>query len=307
MTKSDNPHNGGNVFGQPQQMQIPGQPVPPAHMDPASYHPGAQQLAPPHPGAVNQPPNMHGQPQPGHLVPHMPQQVAGQLPPPMPGNTPEAYGEPAAPQFETPVDDYQYPQGHSVLPDVPAVAVPPSMQAHADQMMPAPVPQIAGVPQQAVEAGYADAAAANTTGEQISQRLAQFQSQYEEQTTGEHWGEQQTPVSGAPHSVDPYAAQRPASEEFAGYAPQPPTQAEQYGQPEDLAAQHHQEQAQQSFQQPHQGYQEAPVGQVAPPPPMQVPQGSFEYAGPTPDSSHQHYGQEEQLYRSEERRVGNEC
>ncbi len=154
MTKSDNPQNGGNVFGQPQHTQTPGQQVPSAQMDPGPYHPPAQQLAPPYPGAVNQAPNTHGQPQPGPPVPHMPQQVADQLVPPMPGNTPEAYGEPAAPQFETPVDDYQYPQGHSVLPDVPAVAVPPSMQPHADQMMPAPVPQIAGVPQQAVEAGY---------------------------------------------------------------------------------------------------------------------------------------------------------
>ncbi len=300
MTKSDNPQNGGNVFGQPQQMQHPGQQNPPAQMEPGHYHPAAQQLAPQNPAVGNQPANPHGYlPQAGQPVPPMPQQVAGQLPPPMPGNPHQAYGEPAVPQFETPVDDYQYPQGHSVLPDVPAVAVPPSMQPPADQMMSAPIPQIPGVPQQAVEAGYADAVAASTTGEQISQRLAQFQNQYEEEVTGEHWGEQQAPVSGAPNNVDPYAAQPPATDEFAGYAPQPSTQADQYAQPQDLSAQHYQEQPlqpSQGFQQPPQGYQEAPAGQVTPPPPMQAPQGSYEYAGPTPDSSNQQYGQEEHQY-----------
>ncbi|MCP4936598.1 MAG: hypothetical protein GY927_20960 [bacterium] len=299
MTKSDNPHNGRNVFGQPQQMQNSGQHPPQPQMDPGAYHPAAQQLAPPNPAPVHQPiqqPNLHGQPQAGQPAPYMPPQVAGQLAPPLPGNTYESYSEPAAPQFETPVDDYQYPQGHSVLPDVPVVAVPPSMQPHADQMMPAPLPQVAAALHYGADAGYGDAAAATTTGNQISQRLVQMQNQFDESVSEEIREEQQAINSAVPNSVDPYAAQRPASEEFAGYAPQPHPEAEQYGQPEDPAALHYQEQPQQSFQQPHQGYQDLPAGQLAPPSPMQASQGSYEYAGPTPDNSHQYYGQEEQLY-----------
>ena len=297
MTKSDNPQDGGAVYAQPQQMQNPGQQIPPAQLDPRFANPGVA--------------NPQGQVPLAHGQAPMQQQVAAQLPPPaLPGTPHEAQGGYAAPQgyqpapvaqpamtpqFEAPVDDYQYPQGHSVLPDVPAVAIPPAMQAPADQALAAAPPQMPGMQPQVADGGYGEQMANASTGEQISQRLAQLQNQYDQEVSTESWVEPQAAQAATHQAGEQFSAQQPVSQEYAGHAPQPYAEGEQYAQPDDMA-QNYQEQAPQTFQQPAQGYQEPPQAQFAPPPPMQTPQGSYEYAGPTPDSGHQQYGHEEQLY-----------
>ncbi len=320
MTKSDNPPRGGGFYAPPQQAQTPGQQPLPVPTDPGSYHPGVQQMAAPHPGVANQPhQGTMGQvpPQAAQPLAPMQPQVAGQLPPPMMPNqetmapNQEAYGEyaapqgaqveqveqvvqpPMAPQYAAPGDDYQYPQGQSGLPEVPAVAVPPAMRAPLEQAM-VPAPQVPGVPQLGVESAYVDPAA--STGEQISQRLAQLQNQYDEEVSAENWEEPHNANSPSHQPADPYGVAPSANEENLGYAPQPHAQGEQYGQSEEVAPQNYQEQPPQAFQQAPQGYQQPPQAQLAPPPLMPAQQGSYEYSGPTPDTAQHQFAQGENAY-----------
>ena len=328
---------------QQQQMHDPRQQVPPAQAEQAPYHPGAQQYAPTAAGAgmphdqvaVGHGQSQAGQPLSPQPLSHQPlssqpqssqplspmQQQVGQLPPPAASH--ETYGEYAAPQqgqhpvaggeqlmvpsYEAPMDDYQYPQGQAVLQDVPPVAVPPAGRAPADPMMQAQQPLNPGIgmaQQQATDTGFGEAAAISSAGEQISQRLAQLQNQYDEEVSGDSWGEAPTANTATHQPADQFAAQQPVSEDYAGYAPEPygatdhgaPGQQlspnEQFVQREELAAQNYQEQSAQTYQQSQQAYQEPAQAQQYAPPPMAAPQGSFEYTGPTPDSSHQQFGTE---------------
>ena len=329
MTKSDNSQSGAGVLGQPQQMQAPGQQVPQAQIDPGLYNPGQQQLPPPQPGAGHQPYQAqmnHGQPmgnQAGQPMPPMQQQVGGQLPPPampvaphqgqqvMPGAE-QMTEHQMAPQFEAPIEDYQYPQGHSVLPEVPAVAVPPATRAPAEHMQQVQTPHTHAQPHQPADSGFGETSAISSAGEQISQRLAQLQSQYDEEVSQEGWSEAQVTNTGTHQAVDQFSGQQPVSEEFVGAPADPHAQHEQFAagepfispeqivHPDQLAAQNYQEQPPQAYQQPAQNYQEQPQtyqeqAQFAPPPPM-TPQGSYEYAGPTADVSQQQFIGEEQPF-----------
>lgn len=294
MTKSDNPNDPGPNYGQPPQQPNYGQQAVPAQPGVGGYVQDPQQMAQPPeavPGQTYQPameaPFAAGQ------VP-VQQQMTGQLPPPQVATEP--YGEYVAPPApaQPPLDDYQYPQGQPILPEVPSVAVPPTMAPATGQTM--QVPQttqthLAGTTHQVGEGGYVDPANVGGTGEQISQRLAQLQSQYDEEISGENWSAQQNtqqaPAQNAPATMTPggeaYAAYQAPAEEMPVY---PPLQAEDPQQQQS----YQQMPPQQTFQQAPEAFQPGQQQEQYVQPPMAPPQGSYEY-GSQPDGSQQQFAQ----------------
>lgn len=287
MTKSDNPNGTGGNYGQPPRQPNYGQPGAPIQPGVDGYPQDPQQMVP-------NPELPVGQAyQPGVEVPYQAgqvpgqQQMAGQLPPQVPT---EHYGDyvspqvPPAPQMpvfgeepqmdagyapQAPLDDYQYPQGQPIMPEVPSVAVPPAMAPVAGQPMHAS--------HQGAETGYIDPAAVGGSGEQISQRLAQLQSQYDEEMAGENWNAeqnaQQIPAQNMPQG----------NEAYTGYqAPQAEDQQQQLYQ---------QVPPQQTYQQAPEAYQqEQPQAQYAQPS-MTAPQAPYgEYGNPSGEAQ-QPFGQ----------------
>ena len=188
MTKSDYPQDNGAplVQPQPQAPVAPGQP-------PLSAQGMQPVQAAPTPAAQPQQPGSEYIPQVPVAATHehapVPEQPVYAAP------APEAHDQ-------VPVDDYQYPEGQSVLPEVPPVAVPPSMDIAGAQMgqkvpqnqMPESLPQGAG-------------------GEQISQRLAQLQNQYDDELSGN--------VQNTAETAPQYAGQMsPQTATFEAHAPQ---------------------------------------------------------------------------------------
>ncbi len=254
MTKSEYPPHSDVQVEQPSNpvdpMRLPLPPQPTAGYAPP-VAPLPPQLAPaqpvpPLPQATV--PTTHS-----HEVPAVPgQPVPGQ---PVYGEYAPAPVQPAAPvaeqqympAIEPPVDDYHYPQGQQMeqpaMPEMPAVAVPPSMNATDEQIMQT---QQAGI---AAE-NYAEPAALGGTGEQISQRLAQLQSQYDDELSGTAQGAAEVaphyaqPISDPvaqfqappeePNAFEPVAPAEPLQHQFAQpgvpatgqYAPAPPVSHE---------------------------------------------------------------------------------
>jgi len=216
MTKSEYPQHNGAPVAQPQhpadtqQPPLPPQPLPASEYAPPVAPPSqqpvpAQQMAPVH--AV--PP----QPQPQTVAP-APHEVPG-----IPGQP--VYAEhvpvPAQPIAHSPagvpVDDYHYPQesqtAQSILPEVPAVAVPPGMNAAGEQRLPThQAPQMAAPAEN--HAG---------TGEQISQRLAQLQSQYDDEMSGNVQMAAETNPQYAPQISEPVPPLQAPVEENAAFEP----------------------------------------------------------------------------------------
>lgn len=295
MTKSDNPQGGGEHYAQPQQPQVPGQQAIPAQPVAGSYNQEPQRFAQNPDGSLVQPapPTMEAAPQyapapppqfdpAGYVPPVAPAPYTEYAPTQQPPLTAPVAGQPVDPSFPPQVqpliDDYQYPQGQSILPEVPSIAVPPSMAAPADPMMQQPPQQpLSPLPPQTMEqGGYIDPAAVNPVGEQISQRLAQLQNQYDEEMSGETPGLTQ---NAAP-TTETYVNFQPPVEEFAGY---PPMQPEQ--------------QPPQAYQQPPQNYQDLqqqPMGGYVQPP-MAPQQGGYVDPGVMPDAVQQQYMPEEHL------------
>ena len=285
MTKSEYPQGHGAPLDpsqQPQAPAVPGhqavpQPPQPLPLPVTEYAPPVapvpvqpQAAVPPQPHVLQpqvlQPPVP--QPQATAPVTHVAPPVPGQAAYPVPGQA--AYGEqvplqaqpvaPVAEQYlppvEVPVDDYQYPQaqtmGQSILPEVPAVAVPPSMNMPGEPMMQPPHNQTA-------EGGYVEPAVPGGAGEQISQRLAQLQSQYDDELSGNVQNAVEAAPQFAQQISDPAPVYHAPVEEMSAYEP-------------PLAAEPHQDQ----FAQPmapatHQYNLEPPMSHEYEPAPIAAP------------------------------------
>jgi len=263
MTKSEYPPHSGVQVEQPSNPADPmQQPLPPqpvagyaAPVAPLPPQTTPAQPLPPQMVPVNSVPPLPSAMAPvshTHEVPGIPEQpVQGQ---PVYGEYAPAPVQPAAlapeqyiPAVETPVDDYHYPQGQQMeqpgMPEMPAVAVPPSMNAADEQVMQA---QQAGV----TAGNYTEPAVPGGAGEQISQRLAQLQSQYDDELSGAvqsppeaapQYAQQindlvpqfQAPVEEA-NAFEPVAPAEPPQHQFAQpvapatgqYAPAPPVSHE---------------------------------------------------------------------------------
>ena len=312
MTKSEHPNGAGANHGQPLQPQSHGQlqghgqpqnhgqpqihgqpqnqghPANPAQPGVGGYVQDPQQMVP------SQQPVAGQYAQPGMAPPATGEYVPPQAPPathaPIAGQPPQV--DPAYAQQQTPVDDYQYPQGQSVLPEVPPVAVPPEMALPAAQGLQVPPPQApntAFAPQPG-EGGYGDPAAINSAGEQISQRLAQLQNQYDDELSSGNWdpahNAPQVPVQNPPlepaQPVEAYGGYQPPVGDPAAY---PPMQAEVPSQ------QGYQQPPQQSWNQVPEGYQEPQPPAYSQPPVAGAQPGEYAEQGETPDSLGQHFGQ----------------
>jgi cell division protein FtsN len=215
MSNSDNTRGGRQGQpGNPLHPQQPGWPQYPQQTYP--QHPQVPGYDPRYAGAPGYPP----QPYPPASMPPFQGHVAPQQSP-MPGGYGEAvaaqvgghagevdYGVPPVPGFAPPADDYYYPQGQNILPDVPPTAMPPEMSGatglggdvpyepqapyaahpHGHDAQAHPGYQ-GGYPSQAPAAAmeYGEGAPDHVAVEQISHRLAQLQSQYDQEMVSAGW------------------------------------------------------------------------------------------------------------------------
>ena len=316
MTQSDNPNGAGPHHGQPQQPQIPGQqPVPPQQVAPPAIGADPHQTGLNPDGTPVQPyqPAMGAPAQGGYapvqqqpVAPQGHQQpVAGHIPPQAPSGTYEVpYA--AEPQLDpalsglapAPMDDYQYPQGQSILPDVPSVAVPPGTQPVHAAYAPSPQTDASGIPPQGLEGGYADPAGMGSSGEQISQRLAQLQNQYDEELSAENWNASPAPAQNA-HQMPvgaPPANMAQTGDAFTGYHTPPIDENPAY--PPLQADATPQQQGYQQQPTPHDSYQQAQEG-------YHEPQQQAQHAPPPLAHSLEAYGEHGQMMEAPAQQYNN--
>ncbi len=247
----------------------------PSAMDPPQMAPGQpspQGHYPPQGGEASQGqfvPRMSAEASPAAQGDYFPQE-AGNNPPaanaPLDGQYDPAYGNnppsghpqnPSHASAQDPVDDYLYPQGQGGLPDVPDIAVPPSADygtepaahhGYSPQTSASPDQQEpAGLQGQGQAGGGAAPAALTGAGEQISQRLAQLQSQYDGELAGEsgNFGlnARENHTSQTTGEAETYSAPQAPVDEFSGLPPslapeQPQQQAFHAGPPPTHEAYH---------------------------------------------------------------------
>lgn len=157
------------------------------------------------------------------------------------------YGVPPVAGFAPPSDDYYYPQGQNILPEVPPAAMPPELSGGAGlggdipyipnahvrgHEAPAYAAYQGGYPPHAPAAGmeYGESAPEHGAVEQISQRLAQLQSQYDQEMASANWQAAQhnyQPDQG--HEAYGYAGQQEPALDYQQAYHQPYAQPETPG------------------------------------------------------------------------------